>query len=88
MKDLSNVTVLFVFEEKFIGEMQFRFSDYPANYSGNAFLHKIEHSGAKIEILSSINEQAVKLCDQKQLTYVAPPPGSKESTEINTAIDS
>jgi hypothetical protein len=61
LKKLQNITVNFVFEDKFIGEMQFRFNDYPDNYHANHFLYEIHRSKEKIEILESLNKMAVSM---------------------------
>ena len=51
LEDLFNVTVNFIFEDKFIGEMQFSYGDHSKSYDGNHFLYEIERSQAKIEII-------------------------------------
>ena len=57
----------FVFEEKFIGEMQFRFNDYPANYHANHFLYEVHRSKEKIEILESLNKMAVSMAHEGKI---------------------
>ena len=75
LKKLQNITVNFVFEDKFIGEMQFRFNDYPANYNANHFLYEIHRSKEKIEILESLNKMAVSLAlEGKMFKTVKPEP--------------
>ena len=44
LEKLQNITVNFFFEDKIIGEMQFRFMDFPSNYHSNHFLYEIERS--------------------------------------------
>ena len=51
MKDLANVTVLFVFQKSFIGEMQMRFKRKDDWYEANHFLYEMLRSKIKIEIL-------------------------------------
>ena len=53
---LQNITVNYVFEEKFIGEMQFRYNK-PDNYEANHFIYEIYRSKMKIEMLSSLNKK-------------------------------
>ena len=67
LEKLQNITVNFVFEQKFIGEMQFRFNDYPPNYHANHFLYEIHRSKEKIEILESINKMAVSMALQGKI---------------------
>ena len=67
MKDLSNVTVLFVFEEQFIGEMQFRFKTRDLWYEANHFLYEIHRSKMKIEVLQSLFRRQIIMCRNDQL---------------------
>ena len=48
---LQNITVNFVFEDRFVGEMQFRFCKEPNNYYANHFLYEIARSRMKLEVL-------------------------------------
>ena len=48
---LQNITVLFVYQEKFIGEMQIRFGEKPHNYEANHFIYEIARSEMTLEIL-------------------------------------
>jgi len=54
--NLQNITVNFIFENRFIGEMQFRFSELPPHYHANHFLYEIGRSSRKIEILQSLSK--------------------------------
>ena len=69
MKDLSNVTVLFVFENKFVGEMQMRFKTKDPWYEANHFLYEIHRSQMKIELLQTLYRTAIKLSQRGQLYH-------------------
>ena len=55
LDQLQNITVNYVFEERFIGEMQFRY-DKPMNYDANHFIYELYRSTMKIEMLQSLNK--------------------------------
>ena len=46
-----------------IGEMQFRFTEYPPNYYANHFLYSIARAGMKLEILQTLSTRAVWLSE-------------------------
>ena len=47
---LQTVNVNFVFNETIIGEIQFRFQDFPNVYHSQAFLYEIDRSLCQIEL--------------------------------------
>ena len=49
----------FVFNDICVGEMQFRYEDYPVYYHSNHFLYEIERSQDKLDIIDTINNKAV-----------------------------
>ena len=51
IQKLKNITVLFEFEQTFIGEMQFKIGNYPSNYDANHFVYEVARSKMVIEIL-------------------------------------
>ena len=63
VEKLQNITVLFVYQQRFIGEMQFRFGDKPANYEANHFVYEIARSEMTLEILQSLHKLANSLSD-------------------------
>ena len=68
LQKLQNVTINFVYNEAFIGEMQFRYQDLPANYKANHLIYEVERSKAKIEIIESLNKHAIEMFANGQLT--------------------
>ena len=63
MKELSNCTVLFIFENMFIGEMQMKFKANRPWYDANHFLYEITRSQMKIELLQTINKRQITHAD-------------------------
>jgi len=58
------VAVTFVFEERFIGEMYFRFCVHPKNESANKFVREIAETGMKLEMLQKMIRKNNRLTDQ------------------------
>ena len=60
IKTLSNITVNFIYENKFIGEMQFQYEkqtdEYLKKYHANHFIYELARASEKIEMLSAINK--------------------------------
>ena len=67
LKTLQNVTVNFVFKDILIGEMQFRYEEYPIYYHSNHFLYEIDRSQDKIDFIDSLNNKATYLSKHNQL---------------------
>ena len=65
---LQRVMVNFVFNETFIGEMEFRFQEYPNVYHSQAFLYEIDRSLCQIELQEALNKQAVWMSNNALLT--------------------
>ena len=55
LKKLKNLNISYIYDEAFIGEMQFRFGDLPENYHGNHFVYAVERSMQKIELLETLS---------------------------------
>lgn len=57
---LGNITVNFVYKERFIGEMQFQYkeqdSEEKKKYYANHFIYELERAQEKIEMLSTLNK--------------------------------
>ena len=85
LEKLQNITINFVFRESFIGEMQFRFKDFPPNYHANHFIYEIERSRQKIEILESLNKEAVSLCKKGMLRTMDDSEASSKSDDEDRA---
>ena len=66
---LENITVNFVYEDQFVGEMQFRYKELPLNYHANHFVYEVERAGANIEILEAFNKQAKYMSKHDELEY-------------------
>jgi hypothetical protein len=66
--DLRNITVIYVFDEKFIGEMQFKFTSDNESYNANHFIYEIYRSRMKIEILQALNRRAITMSQEGKLT--------------------
>ena len=81
LEKLQNITINFVFRESFVGEMQFRFSDFPPNYHANHLIYEIERSRQKIEILESLNKEAVNLCKKGMLRTMDDSEASSKSDD-------
>ena len=60
MDTLSNITVNFVYESTFIGEIQFLYKEeteeYKSKYYANHFIYEFFRAQEKIEILAAINK--------------------------------
>ena len=67
LEELQHVMLLFVFEERFLGEMQFRFSKHPENYSANHFIYEISRSNAKLEILQALHKKEIEMSKNNEL---------------------
>ena len=61
LSTLQNVTVNFVFNDSCIGEMQFRYEEYPVYYHSNHFLYEIERSQDKLDFIDTLNNKAYYL---------------------------
>jgi hypothetical protein len=60
---LQNITILFVYQHRFIGEMQIRFGQKPSNYEANHFIYEIARSEMTLEILQSLHKKEIELSD-------------------------
>jgi len=49
--DLMNITITFAFDEKMIGEIQFRFGKIPPQYYANHYLYELERSNNYLEFM-------------------------------------
>ena len=67
IETLQNITVNFIFEDRIIGEMQFRFTDHPYNYHSNHFLYELHRSKEKIEILESLSKLQIHMTETDRL---------------------
>ena len=70
--ELQNVTVNFVFNDMCIGEMQFRYEDYPIYYHSNHFLYEIERSQDKLSFIDTLNSKASYLSKHNQICLEKP----------------
>ena len=61
--ELQNITVIFVFEERFIGEMQFRFNKDVKTYNANHFIYEIARSKMKLEVVQTLSRRAIWLSE-------------------------
>lgn len=55
----QKVTVHYVFDEAFVGEMDFRFKRWTPAYHAKMFVHELERATQTIEILQSLNYMEV-----------------------------
>jgi len=55
LEKLQNISINYIFEDRFIGEMQFRFNK-PENYESSHFIYEMFRSNMKLEILSSLDK--------------------------------
>ena len=71
IKLLNNVTVNFVYKEKFIGEMQFQFlkqtKKQEEKYHANHFIYELERAKEKIELLGALNKKAAFMSKHNKL---------------------
>ena len=49
--DLKNITIIFDFDDKMIGELQIRFEDLPPQYHANHILYELERSNTHLEFI-------------------------------------
>ena len=49
--DIKNITISFDFDNKIIGEMQFRYEPVPAQYNANHTLYELERSNSQLEFI-------------------------------------
>lgn len=49
--DLKNITVIFDFDSKIIGELQFRYEPIPPQYYANHLLYELERSNSHLEFI-------------------------------------
>ena len=68
---LNNITVNFVYEQRYIGEMQFQYQDQtPAQkekYHANHFIYELERANETIEMLAALNKRAAYKSAHDQL---------------------
>ena len=68
---LNNITVNFIYEQRYIGEMQFQYLDQTEaqkeKYYANHFIYELERANEKIEMLASMNKGAAYKSAHDQL---------------------
>ena len=57
---LSNITVNFIYNKQYTGEMQFQYKDQDSaqkkKYYANHFIYELERASQKVEMLAAINK--------------------------------
>jgi hypothetical protein len=66
LEKLQHISVNFIFEDRFIGEMQFRY-EKPEDYEASHLIYEVFRSNMKLEILSSLSKQQDYLSKNKML---------------------
>jgi len=49
--DLKNISIIFDFDDKMIGELQIRYEDIPPQYYSNHILYELERSSTLLEFM-------------------------------------
>ena len=61
IQELNNITVNFVYDQRYIGEMQFQYEKQTEaqkqKYYANHFIYELERAQETIEILSALNKR-------------------------------
>lgn len=63
LETLNMIEATFIYNECFIGTMQFRYKQYPMHWRAEFFLLDLERNRSKIAINDTLNKQAVWLTD-------------------------
>ena len=70
---LNNITVNFIYQGRFIGEMQFQYQEQTEEqkkkYHANHFLYGLERAREKIEMLAAMNHEAAFMSKNDLFNY-------------------
>ena len=67
--DLKNITIVFDFDRKIIGELQFRYEPVPPQYYANHVLYELERSNSHLEFVQGLLKWAKGEADRGRLSW-------------------